>query len=39
MIDDMAVHSERIIVPGAGPCSRDCLKDSRLVAINKGDAS
>lgn len=39
MVDDMADHSERIIVPGADRSSRACLAVSRLVAMNGGDAS
>lgn len=38
MVDDMALRSERLIVPGASPFSRKCLTASKLVAMNRGDA-
>lgn len=39
MVDDMAVRSKRIIVPGTDPSSRKGLTASRLAAMNTGDAS
>lgn len=39
MVDDTAVHSKRIIVPGTDPSSRKDLPASSLAAMNTGDAS